>query len=974
MVFLKVHPWNHKTQIALTLEVPRSWVLTTSLISMTQKDSSIAPLVAVKAASIDKARRIFLAGEYPREVWYFIASFIFLVGVGNGISRLASWCRQTALRHDPEQHHRSSTSAISLRRLPLAAVNACRIIAFHCTVPVGSNFSLNVAELLITVIYITILFVWSLVNSNTTTGSKYDPTYYSSRAVSIADPAHCWSCVFETYSPTGIRGLLPHASDSRSDHFTCCLLPHATVSTRPLYLALIPSLGLDRVIRLIRIIIFNHSYFGLKSGLGTFDTTADIAAPGFVRIRFQRPKHMHWSAGQCAFLTMSGVSMYTFESHPFTIANADLDDERRILDEKSDSVVSVSHGNDAVCLINARQGFTRRLIDIAKKGGSLKVFLDGPYGNPPLLGGFLEASILLAGGSGISFTSPLLADLVHRVHQNRSVCRSIIVIWSIRHIDHINLVYDDLAAVLRNVPASLKVDFRIHITSADGSPTLPSEGSSEVRSHPEEEEKSVARVMRLPRTMIAKGRIDVQGVIEEVCSLAQGSVSVNVCGPAGLANRTRAALRSSVAGPMNVLKGGPSIELHVEQFGMALRFATPTYLQNRAALRRVTSVFVLTTERTPAAKYPISLEALFAAIPNFVAAVFEVAVTPARQRLILMSDFDELDPSSIPAEFLKEGSDWIAAFNPRVQRVMDVKLESKFQHEKVVCSVKFSTDGRHLAVGLDDCVNLYDIGSGKKFILPFEHSGDVPSRNYVRAVSFSPDDKLLVAGCEDKLIRVWDLETKQIAHTLSGHHREVYALDFTPDGGTLISGSGDLRILAVETDVSKSDTGITAVAISPDGAYVASGALDGTVRVWSLHGKEPNAIARWQAHEKSVYSVRWVMQGKGIVTGSLDRTLKRWTVDFPGEGGGKSECARTMVGHKDYVLATATLQEGQMLRAASASRDGTVRLWDLRTGQALFFIQGHRNTVTSVDLSLDGKLVVSGSGDGQARIWSYTII
>ena len=162
--------------------------------------------------------------------------------------------------------------------------------------------------------------------------------------------------------------------------------------------------------------------------------------------------------------------------------------------------------------------------------------------------------------------------------------------------------------------------------------------------------------------------------------------------------------------------------------------------------------------------------------------------------------------------------------------------------------------------------------------------------------------------------QVWDLESKQLAHTLSGHRREVYAVEFSPDGKTIVSGSGDRtlrlwdltapspsdssRTFVVEDDLSKSDTGITALAISPDGDFVASGALDGSIRIWNIRMEEPKAIVRWQAHQQSVYSVRWVLQGKGLVTGSLDRTLKRWEIGVVGENGGKNECVKTMVGHR----------------------------------------------------------------------------
>lgn len=47
----------------------------------------------------------------------------------------------------------------------------------------------------------------------------------------------------------------------------------------------------------------------------------------------------------------------------------------------------------------------------------------------------------------------------------------------------------------------------------------------------------------------------------------------------------------------------------------------------------------------------------------------------------------DLDPTSVPPEYTKEGADWLAVFNPHVPRVMDVKLEAKFTHDRCVCEV-----------------------------------------------------------------------------------------------------------------------------------------------------------------------------------------------------------------------------------------------------------------------------------------------
>jgi WD40 repeat protein len=160
-------------------------------------------------------------------------------------------------------------------------------------------------------------------------------------------------------------------------------------------------------------------------------------------------------------------------------------------------------------------------------------------------------------------------------------------------------------------------------------------------------------------------------------------------------------------------------------------------------------------------------------------------------------------------------------------------------------------------------------------------------------------------------------------HILPGHHREVYALEFAPDCRTLISASGDRtvlvwdisslsgatstefvpnRTLLVQDDASQPHTGICALAVSPDGRHVATGAINGTMRVWDLQG-EGTITAEWNAHTKAVYGARFILQGAGLVTASLDRTLKRWDL-----GSQEVTCLRTLEGHKVYPALVSTAQ------------------------------------------------------------------
>lgn len=106
--------------------------------------------------------------EYPKELWYFIGSTILLIAVFQFGSLLHSKFigrRRDAAINNPKPSPSSSISrTIHLRRFPLAFLNAYRIIAFRCTVSVGS-YTLNFAEVFLTATYIIVIFMWSFVRS-----------------------------------------------------------------------------------------------------------------------------------------------------------------------------------------------------------------------------------------------------------------------------------------------------------------------------------------------------------------------------------------------------------------------------------------------------------------------------------------------------------------------------------------------------------------------------------------------------------------------------------------------------------------------------------------------------------------------------------------------------------------------------------------------------------------------------------------
>jgi WD40 repeat protein len=113
-------------------------------------------------------------------------------------------------------------------------------------------------------------------------------------------------------------------------------------------------------------------------------------------------------------------------------------------------------------------------------------------------------------------------------------------------------------------------------------------------------------------------------------------------------------------------------------------------------------------------------------------------------------------------------------------------------------------------------------------------------------------------------------------------------------------------------------------------------------------------------HRNHVVAVAFVSDGSRALSGSLDGTLRLWDL-------ATGETLRTLEGHSNGVSAVAVSADGR--RALSGSADHTLRLWDLATGATLRTLKGHSNAVSAVAVLADGRRALSGSNDNTLRLW-----
>jgi WD40 repeat protein/predicted Ser/Thr protein kinase len=153
------------------------------------------------------------------------------------------------------------------------------------------------------------------------------------------------------------------------------------------------------------------------------------------------------------------------------------------------------------------------------------------------------------------------------------------------------------------------------------------------------------------------------------------------------------------------------------------------------------------------------------------------------------------------------------------------------------------------------------------------------------------------------------------------------------------------------------------IAVSPDGRQIVSGSVDKTLKVWdAATGAE---LMTLRGHEGGINSVTFSPDGKRIVSGSEDKTIKIWDSAAGAE-------LMTLRGHSDEVFGVAFSPDGK--RIVSGSVDKMVKVWDATNGDELMTIRGHEGVIGSVSFSPDGRRIISGSMDWTIKEpWNQTI-
>ena len=214
-------------------------------------------------------------------------------------------------------------------------------------------------------------------------------------------------------------------------------------------------------------------------------------------------------------------------------------------------------------------------------------------------------------------------------------------------------------------------------------------------------------------------------------------------------------------------------------------------------------------------------------------------------------------------------------------------------------------------------------------------------------------------------------DTGAIVERIVAHAASIGAVQFSPSGEQIASSSWDGTIhLWRPSDGSsrrlqaRGSGAVPAIAFSPDGASLASASHDGVIRLWDV---ESGAMRfELDGHDYQAYAVAFHPSGSVLASGSRDQDLKLWNLET-------RSLIATRRGHGEFTSDLAFSPDGT--RLVSASRSGELaRVRDATTGEVIASLVGHSLAVRSVDFSLDGRVLATGSTDGTIRLWDTVSI
>ncbi|WP_017297446.1 WD40 repeat domain-containing protein [Nodosilinea nodulosa] len=254
----------------------------------------------------------------------------------------------------------------------------------------------------------------------------------------------------------------------------------------------------------------------------------------------------------------------------------------------------------------------------------------------------------------------------------------------------------------------------------------------------------------------------------------------------------------------------------------------------------------------------------------------------------------------------------------------------------------------------------------------------------VRTVALSADGQWLASSADDQTLRLWSAvsgESQWVWPTAA----PATLLSFSPAGPWLASASlaGHISLWNITTgscigDLEGTPDSPSALAFSVDGRWLIVGARDGTIGLWPLHsrvgevspenqGPEPRILS---GHQGQVHGLAVSLDGAVLASASHDGTLRWWSLADILAGVSSQEPALGQWRHptEQWLQGVTTSPTGEIL--AITSEAAQVEVWAVETNHCPHVLRGHSQDIWQVSVSPSRTHLVTASQDDEIRVWA----
>ena len=324
-----------------------------------------------------------------------------------------------------------------------------------------------------------------------------------------------------------------------------------------------------------------------------------------------------------------------------------------------------------------------------------------------------------------------------------------------------------------------------------------------------------------------------------------------------------------------------------------------------------------------------------------------------------------------------------------------------------IWSLEFSPDGKTLAVGKYQWVELWDLET-QRLIHTYEpHAGEVRSLKF--SSQGAPDTpnqqakplRLYTSGgiaAQSGEIRIWDVNSEELINSFEIHGDTIESITLSPSNTTLLTASMDEYSAVIDltqlgdatAPIDKQAKWLTqhvgrvlCTLYHPEGTYFVTGSEDKTIKVWNP--ETFNVLVNFDANDDAVYSLAYAANDDVIVSGAADNTVRTWRVAPAGDGEEipvgqdalqlTGALVREYNGHQGAVYSVdcgmvSRRGNNRVAVIASGSADTSVIIWNLRSGNRYRTFDESTDAVYAVKFSPNGEFVAAGGRDGKLRLWN----